>query len=192
MKYKSVDPWSECLDPSYRGEGLPSSLPPSLWTCLLTFPPKTSGGNPQTTKPNHLFGQALQKPRTPSQVLKRVPLGSLWAVFGNLRLGLEISKLGSVVLGLGFTVSELGSTASARKPRSPDGQLPQVGFQGFGAGLRGFGAELPPLETPKPRQRRREAPPRPTARKSLSAEGAIGGAFKARIKARISKSTYIP
>ena len=34
------------------------------------------------------------------------------------------------------------------------------------------------------RRRRREAPPRPTARKSLSAEGAIGGARKARTKAR--------
>ena len=28
------------------------------------------------------------------------------------------------------------------------------------------------------RRRRREAPPRPTARRALSAEGAIGGAFK--------------
>ena len=50
----------------------------------------------------------------------------------------------------------------------------------------------PRSPAPKPRRRRREAPPRPTARKSLSAEGAIGGAFKARIKARVSKSTDIP
>ena len=50
----------------------------------------------------------------------------------------------------------------------------------------------PRSPAPKPRRRRREAPPRPTARKSLSAKGAIGGAFKARIKARVSKSTDIP
>ena len=62
-------PWEVYLPPT-----------PLRWTPSPTLPPKTSGGNPQTAKPNHLSGRAVPKPRTPSQVPLGVTLGPIWGI----------------------------------------------------------------------------------------------------------------
>ena len=154
---KSVDPWSEFLDPSYRGEGLPSPLFPSLWTCLLTFPPKTLGGNPQTTKPNHLFGQALQKPQSPTGSPQRVPLGSIWVPLCRAS-------------GFAYWVSRLEGWASIFEDWASELEIWVSRCSRHGRGVLSGGlmlraawpgwlraAELPPLKTSKPRP---EAPPK--------------------------------
>ena len=57
-------------------------LPPTplRWTLSPTLRPKTSGGSPKTTKPNHLPGRGASKPRTPSPAESFVILG----YFGEL------------------------------------------------------------------------------------------------------------
>ena len=90
---KSVDPSVGVLEP-VRGEVY---LPPTplRWTLSPTLRPKTSGGSPKTTKPKHLPGRALPKPRTPSQAPRH--FGLLWETwclrFEILGLGLEVSEL---------------------------------------------------------------------------------------------------
>ena len=122
-------------------------LPPTplRWTPSSTLWPKTSGGSPKTTKPKHLPGRALPKPRTPRGVSPERHFGLLWELVSGLRgfgrlmnwclgfevlglgfdvfglgsLGFEVLGLGSAVLGLSFTVLALRQGSPAFRYRGP-------------------------------------------------------------------------
>ena len=104
---KSVDPWSECFEPS-KGSGLPPLYPPPL-DPLAGPPAKSSKPSFQTPKPNRLSSRALQKTRTPrGGGPSRGPLPE-----GHFVLLWEIS----VMLGFGKNVPNRRSPA--RKRRGP-------------------------------------------------------------------------
>ena len=94
----------------------------------------------------------------------------------------------------GLSSNHAGKAYRDLAARYPEVHSLGVNFKFTGRGQRGLNCFLlePRSPAPKPRRRRREAPPRPPARESLSAEGAIGGAFKARAKARASRNTDVP
>ena len=108
---KSVDPRSECLEPSNGGKGLPPPYHPPLDTFVIPRR-KTSRGSSKTPKPKPLSSRAVQKPRTPrGGAPQRVTLGLIWEIgvwasrfWGVLGLGFEVLGLGFEVLGLGSAV----------------------------------------------------------------------------------------
>ena len=71
MTLKSVDPWSEFLEPPRRrGEGLPSPLPPFLLDLILGHRKKHAQA--RANRKSERFA------RTPRGVLERLHLGSIW------------------------------------------------------------------------------------------------------------------
>ena len=145
-----------------RGGGFTSPLPPSAGHPCRPGA-KNESFNLKPRSPNRLSAQALRKPCTPPQV----PPGALCAALGSLGLGFEVLPPHA---GLRRFRSKLSCLAS--NPRSPAPKPPD----------RPWGAEGAP--------RQREALPPKAARsaapsdrpKTLSAEGAIGGAYPSRMK----------
>ena len=80
---KSVDPRSECLEPSNGGRF--TSPTPLRWTPPLGPFAGLRGFGGETPKPNHLSGRSMQKPRTPTQVLPGVTCATLGDLVSGLR-----------------------------------------------------------------------------------------------------------